>query len=229
VVCVLLVLGLVIGVVASLGRAGPSPTTTSTRATTATLAPTTTSTPTTTTTDPGALPQTGAEPPSGDGALTARLSPLFSAIGDDDLAQAQTVFFPETAYISMKTGEIPDPSSDYQERLVAFLDLDLSAYNKALGSRPASAAYLGVLGDPSLATWIPPGTCENAIGYWHLPNVRLVYRTDGETDSFAVASLISWRGVWYVVHLGPNPRPVNVGTVALPATGPGTPGPGGGC
>jgi hypothetical protein len=47
--------------------------------------------------------------------------------------------------------------------------------------------------------------------------------------SFGVASLISWRGLWYVVHLGPNPRPSDVGTVDQPAIGPGSPGPGGGC
>jgi hypothetical protein len=51
----------------------------------------------------------------------------------------------------------------------------------------------------------------------------------GTVVSVAVASLISWRGVWYVVHLGPNPRPLNVGTVDDFRRGPGTPGPGGGC
>jgi hypothetical protein len=83
--------------------------------------------------------------------------------------------------------------------------------------------------NPSYASWIPPGSCENKIGYWHLPNIRMVYTVNGQQESFAVASLISWRGVWYVVHLGPNPRPSNVGTVDMPAFGPGTPGPAGGC
>ena len=41
--------------------------------------------------------------------------------------------------------------------------------------------------------------------------------------------MISWRGEWYVVHLGPNPRPTNTGTVDMPALGPGTPGSAGGC
>jgi hypothetical protein len=28
------------------------------------------------------------------------------------------------------------------------------------------------------------------------------YELDGQTGSFPVTSLISWRGEWYVVHLG---------------------------
>ena len=67
------------------------------------------------------------------------------------------------------------------------------------------------------------------IGYWHVPGVRLVFQRGHQVVSVAVASLISWRGVWYVVHLGPNPRPANVGTVDNYRVGPGTPGPAGGC
>ncbi len=187
--------------------------------------PTTTTTippATTTTTDPGLLPQTSAQPPSDDQSLSARLSPLFSAITTDSSTEAQTVFFPESAYLPTKQGQIPDPSSDYQSRLIGFLNLDLAAYHQSLGPSPTSATFVGVLADPTMAQWIPPGTCENSIGYWHLPNVRLVYKVNGMTSSFAVASLISWRGVWYVVHLGPNPRTTDVGTVALPSSGPGS-------
>ena len=60
------------------------------------------------------------------------------------------------------------------------------------------------------------------------PGVRIVYQQGSVVRSFAVDSLISWRGVWYVVHLGPNPRPSDAGTVDQPETGPGTPGPPGG-
>jgi len=65
--------------------------------------------------------------------------------------------------------------------------------------------------------------------YWHLPGVRFVYSVGGAVQSFAIASLISWRGQWYVVHLGPNPRPEDIGTVDQPAAGAGSPGPAGGC
>ena len=83
--------------------------------------------------------------------------------------------------------------------------------------------------NPAQAAWIAPGSCENSIGYWHLPGVRLVYSSQHVVRSVAVASLISWHGVWYVVHLGPNPRPVNVGTVDAPGLGRGVAGPAGGC
>ena len=199
-------------------------TTTAPTTTTTTIAPTTT-----TTTDPGSLPQTSAEPPSDDASLMSRLQPLWGAIQTNSLSLGETVFFPESAYLQLKTGILPNPASDYQSRLVAFYNLDLAAYNQALGAQPSKVTLTAVAANPSYASWIAPGTCENTIGYWHLPNIRLVYSSSGTTSSFGVASLISWRGVWYVVHLGPNPRPSNVGTVDQPSSGPGTPGPPGGC
>jgi hypothetical protein len=159
-------------------------------------------------TAPGSLPQT-------------RVEPSFAALG-------ATVFFPRATYLQMKTGTIPYPSSDYAQRLVAFFDLDLAAYHERLFTGPRSR-LLRVSTNPALAAWISPGACENRIGYWYAPRVRLVMHRAGTVVSVAVASLISWRGVWYVVHLGPNPRPLNVGTVDDFRRGPGTPGPGGGC
>ena len=44
-----------------------------------------------------------------------------------------------------------------------------------------------------------------------------------------VDSMISWRGVWYVIHLGPNTTPGSPGTVDDPQVGTGTPGYGAGC
>jgi hypothetical protein len=139
------------------------------------------------------------------------------------------MFFPRSAYLQMKAGILGDPAADYADRLLAFYNLDLSAYHGALGAGAPTATLINVTTVASDAAWIRPGTCENRIGYWHLPGVRFVYQLDGTVESFAVASLISWRGVWYVVHLGPNPRPSDVGTVDEMATGPGTPGPPGGC
>ncbi len=199
------------------------PVTTAPPATTTTVAPTTT-----TTTDPGLLPQTSTEPPV-DASLQSTLSPLWTAIVSGSAATGRSVFFPQTAYLQMKTGVLPDPTSDYAERLIAFYNLDLAAYHTALGAGAPGATLIGVDADAADAAWIAPGSCENRIGYWHLPGVRLVYREAGSVQSFGVASLISWRGVWYVVHLGPNPRPVDIGTVDQPSAGPGTPGPAGGC
>jgi hypothetical protein len=205
-------------------RAAASSTTTSTA-----LATTSTTLPVTTTTiDPGLLPQTGVEPPLGV-SLQTTLEPLFRAIESGSAAEAMPVFFPETAYVKMKNGLLPDPAGDYIDRLIGFYRLDLAAYHGALGASASSTKLLSVNALAADAAWIPPGDCENLIGYWHLPGVRMVYELDGVVNSFAVASLISWRGVWYVVHLGPNPRPVDVGTVDQPALGAGTPGPAGGC
>jgi hypothetical protein len=154
---------------------------------------------------------------------------LWSALVNGSEQQALTVFFPEAAYITTKTGQIPSPPGDYSDRLLAFYQLDLSAYHQLLALGTSTPTLMSVEAVASDAAWIGPGQCENDVGYWHLPGVRLVYQQDGTVRSFAVASLIAWRGVWYVVHLGPNPRPIDVGTVDQPATGPGVPGPPGGC
>ena len=196
--------------------------------TTATVPPTTTTVPPTTTTDPGTLPQTPAEPGFG-APLQAQMQVLWSAIVTDSPAAGAPAFFPRSAYLQMKTGVLADPDSDFTDRLVAFYGLDISAYHQQLGPGAATATLVDVLATPADAAWIGPGLCENTIGYWHLPGVRLLYDAGTQQRSFAIASLISWRGVWYVVHLGPNPRPSDVGTVDSPAVGPGVAGPPGGC
>ena len=203
-------------------------TSTTTTATSSSTTPATSTTPAVPTIDPGRLAQTRTEPSFG-APLTARMQAVWNAIVADSPATGRSVFFPESAYVAMKTGRIADPTSDYKGRLVAFYDLDIAAYHAHLGTRTAPAKLVAVRSNPVLAAWIPAGACENSIGYWHLPGTRLVYTQDGRTYSVRVASLISWRGVWYVVHLGPNPRPVNAGTVDDPQIGPGTPGPAGGC
>jgi hypothetical protein len=221
-------LTLVALVAAACGASPTSGTASSRPPTTTTAAPTTTTVAPTTTTDPGLLPQTPAEPPV-DRSLQSTLTPLWSAIVSGAQPAPRDVFFPQSAYLQMKTGVLPDPASDYADRLIAFYNLDLAAYHQALGAGAATAKLVAVDADAADAAWIGPGSCENRIGYWHLPGVRLVYQEGGTVQSFAVASLISWRGVWYVVHLGPNPRPSNVGTVDQPSPGSGTPGPAGGC
>ena len=162
-------------------------------------------------------------------ALRNRLMPLWDAIVTGSFRTALPLFFPEAAYLRMKTGLLPDPAADYTDRLIGFYRLDLAAYHQALGAGAPSTTLVSVKGAPADAAWIAPGSCENLIGYWHLPGVRFAYAKGGVVKSFAVASLISWRGIWYVVHLGPNPRPVDVGTVDQPAVGAGSPGPAGGC
>ena len=177
--------------------------------------------------DPGRLPQTSTRPATGV-ALAARLGPLWNALVRGDASLGRSLFFPRRAYLRMKTGLLADPAADYAQRLIALYDLDLAAYHRLLtrGGTPTLVRVSAVARD---AAWIAPRGCENLIGYWHLPGVRFVYRHGARVFSVAIDSLISWRGVWYVVHLGPNPRARDVGTIDGFAAGPGRPGPAGGC
>lgn len=172
-------------------------------------------------------PSRGATPPPL-GAIEHIGHQLFTAIDTNNVAAANRLFFPESAYLRMKTGRINNPSSDYVNRLAAFYTLDVRAYH-ALVVGPQPATYVRTDVDVAAQQWIPVGVCENAIGYWYMPRLRLVYRQRGVLKSFGIQSLISWHNHYYIIHLGPNPRPVNVGTVLTPQRGPGTPGPGGGC
>lgn len=176
---------------------------------------------------PSQLPQTTTRPAFAT-LFQHDMGVLASSIATRDASQATWLFFPEQPYLAMKTGQIPYPASDYRGRLMALYLLDLAAYHQALYAG-ATTTYLYARANPALATWIAPGSCENRIGYWHEPGVRLIFRRDGHIVSVSVDSLISWRGLWYVVHLGPNPRPRDVGTVDGWAKGVGTLGPAGGC
>jgi hypothetical protein len=178
-------------------------------------------------TAPGNLPQTSIRPSFG-APLTLQMKQLWRAIQSNSPALGSAVFFPRGAYISMKTGAVASPAGDYSDRLIYFYNLDLAAYRKRIDAG-GPATFVRVLANPADAQWIAPGVCENKIGYWHEPGVRLVYRHRDSIQSVEVASLISWRGVWYIVHLGPNPRPLDVGTVDGFENGPGVPGPAGGC
>ena len=46
------------------------------------------------------------------------------------------------------------------------------------------------------------GEESNKLSYWRVYRTTLHYTEDGQDMSFPVTSLISWRGEWYVVHLG---------------------------
>ena len=70
------------------------------------------------------------------------------------------------------------------------------------------------------AHWVAPGACYNRIGYYEVPNARVVYRDGRSVRSFGIASMISWRGVWYVVHLGAVSGDAS-GTVDAPSAGAG--------
>ncbi|GAA1961938.1 hypothetical protein GCM10009838_18340 [Catenulispora subtropica] len=164
--------------------------------------------------DPGKLPQTKTLPTSTDPQFLAGVNALWQGIVDDNPQEALPFFFPESAYQQVKA--IANPSSDYQNRLIGFYNLDIHAAHRLLGSGAKDAKLVGVTVPAGQAQWILPGGEQNKLSYYRVYGARLTYTQGGKTKSFGLFSLISWRGEWYVVHLGPNPRPKPVGTVYQP-------------
>ena len=158
-------------------------------------------------------------PSAGTRAFEAEMAALWHAIRDGGAGPGLRAFFPERAYVQVKA--IGDPASDYRDRLIGDYGLDIAAAHALLGARPRSARLVAVDVPQAYAHWVSPGACYNRIGYYEVPNSRLVYRLGGQLRSLGIASLISWRGVWYVVHLGAVTRAVATGVVDDPSDGPG--------
>ena len=194
-----------------------------TSTTTTTVPPTTTTTvppTTTTTTNPaGSLPQTDALPTGDSPQFTSEMAALWAGITQNSPTIAESAFFPEAAYLQLKT--LPSDTSDYQYRLLYDYSLDIVAANGLLGADAASATLVSVDVPGQYAHWVPSGVCSNQIGYFEVPNSRIVYSEDGVTHSIGIASLISWRGEWYVVHLGAVLRDSDTGIVLDPEVGTG--------
>jgi hypothetical protein len=170
---------------------------------------------------PGALPQTHALPSASGPRFGQLMAALWRGIAWDSVSHALPAFFPRAAYVRLKA--IGSAGADWRDRLVHEYRLDIAAAHALLGSGAGSAQLLGVTVPSSHAHWVPPGACYNAIGYYEVPNARVVYREGGAERSFGIASLISWRGVWYVVHLGSVLRPSeDAGTVDEPTSGGGS-------
>ena len=172
----------------------------------------------------GALPPTRAFPGTRTTAFRHAMADLWLAVTTGNPRFARPGFFPLAAYTQVKA--IPYPVPDWQDRLWHDFVLDVRAAHRLLGS---GARLDRIIVPKAYAAWVYPGACHNKIGYWHVPGARVVYREHGKERSFGIASLISWRGVWYVVHLGAVDRTVVTGVVYQPAAGPGVPGPPGGC
>jgi hypothetical protein len=172
----------------------------------------------------GALPQTRAFPSTRTAAFDNAMADLWLAVTTGNPRFARPGFFPLAAYKQVKA--IPYPAADWQYRLWYDFGLDVRAAHRLAGPE---ARLVRVIMPAAYTVWVPPGACYNSVGYWHAPGARVVYRVHGQERSFGIASLISWRGVWYVVHLGAVTRDAATGIVDAPAVGPGVPGPPGGC
>jgi hypothetical protein len=166
---------------------------TTTSTTTTTLPPTTT-----TTVDPGALPQTMDMPTTSGPQFQAGLAGFWQAIVTDNPAPAMPFFFPLSAYLQVKA--ISNPASDWLQRLVAAYQTDIHSLHTTLGAGAATAQLTGI-DVPNTAQWVQPGAEYNKESYWRVYSSQVHYTDGGRASSFAIASMISWRGEWYIVHL----------------------------
>ena len=176
---------------------------------------------------PAYLHQTMALPSAHTRVFSAEMTDLWAAVVADRPSFAVDAFFPLTAYQQVKA--IFDPTADWHNRLFGDFRLDVAAAHQLLGPGARKARLVRVIVPSTEASWIVPGVCSNGVGYWHVAGARVVYRERGQLRSFGIASLISWRGRWYVVHFGAVLRNATVGVVDQPSPGTGTPGPPGGC
>ena len=148
------------------------------------------------------------------------MAALWRGVVSGSPVEARPAFFPENAYLQLKT--LSDPAADYTYRLLADFAADLQAAHALLGQLAGRASLIVVNVPEQYGHWIPPGVFDNSVGYYEVANSRIVYRQDGQVRSFGIASLISWRGEWYVVHLGAILRSTSQGIVDDPEIGPGS-------
>ena len=172
----------------------------------------------------GSKPQTQVQPKTSSKAFKNAVHDIWLAVTTGDPKYALPAFFPEKAYEQVKAIAYPD--SDWENRLWLDFKLDLAAVHKLV--KPG-AKLTEVNVAPQYFQWIPPGACYNSVGYWHAPGSRVVYRQGGVTHSFGIASFISWRGNWYLIHFGAVVRDGAYGIVDDPELGPGVTGPPGNC
>jgi hypothetical protein len=169
------------------------------------------------------LPQTERLPSANTACFHAVVRALWQGVRKLTTRAAVYAFFPLRAYEQVKA--IADPYDDYTGRLIPDYLLDLHAAHELVVSEPGAAHLIGAIVPEEYVHWVPPGACYNRLGYYEVANSRLVYRVGGQVRSFGIASMIAWRGTWYVVHLGALTRSAYDGVVDDPTDGPGTPAP----
>jgi hypothetical protein len=210
----------VCGALAACGSA-PPPSSTTSSTQTVTITPTTATAPPKPKPTPGSLPQTHQLPSARTAVFHAEMTKLWRGIVAGSVSTALPAFFPEQAYVRLKA--VADPAGDFRNRLLGSYRLDLAAAHALVSG---ADRLLTVNVPTQYAHWVSPGACLNRIGYYEVPNARVVYSGRGGTRSFGIASMISWRGVWYVVHLGSVLTP---GSVDDPSSGPGASAPSSTC
>ncbi len=156
---------------------------------------------TSTTIDPGELPQTNALPQATGAMFDQGVQDLWGAIVSDNPPEALPFFFPLSAYIQVKG--ISDPVHDYNTRLIPAYYADIQRLHGDLGALAGQARFVSFNVPESQAEWILPGVEYNKGSYWRVYGSTISYSINGQVKQFPIFSLISWRGEWYVVHVGP--------------------------
>jgi hypothetical protein len=169
---------------------------------------------------PGSLPQTEWNPAGHSTMFKSLMASLWAGVVHDSVTTALPAFFPRAAYIQLKA--IGSPGSDWRYRLVHDYAMDIAAAHRLLGSGASGAQLVSVKVVDSYSHWVPSEACYNSVGYYEMPDARVVYREHGQIHSFGIASMISWRGEWYVVHLGAVLREGEEGIVDEPSSGTGS-------
>jgi hypothetical protein len=138
------------------------------------------------------------QPTTADPQFQAELAAFWQAIVTGDPTSAMPFFFPLSAYLQVKA--IANPASDWQQRLVAAYQHDVQALHASLGASAAAAQLTGI-DVPATAQWVLPGSEYNKGPYWRVYGAQVHYQAGGRSGSITIASMISWRGHWYIVHL----------------------------
>lgn len=146
------------------------------------------------------LPQSDEKPATASPSFKRRMRALARAILSGEISQARQSFFPLTAYAQVKG--VQHPERDYHNRLLAHFERDLKKYHRDLGDQAVQATFLGATVPMTRAEWMKRGSEGNRLGYYRVRHSKLRLKLmNGEERVFDLASLISWRGEWYVVHL----------------------------
>ncbi|TAN25043.1 MAG: hypothetical protein EPN30_05505 [Actinomycetota bacterium] len=103
----------------------------------------------------------------------------------------------------MQVKAISDPVHDYDTRLMYAYHMDLLSDHEQLAKLGGTPKLIGLEVPQSRAEWILPGEEYNKGSYWRVYGSELTFSINGVSHHFPIYSLISWRGEWYIVHLGP--------------------------
>ncbi len=163
-------------------------------------------------------PQTLQLPSTATAAFRCEMRALWAGIRTGRLGPAMPAFFPLAAYVQVKA--IVNPQADWLQRLVGEYALDLRAAHALLGAGAATARLVRIYVPPTFAHLVSLNVCSNRDKYWETPNSRLIYEEGGTLHSLGIASMISWRGYWFVVHLGAVLQG-DTGVVDAPSSGAG--------